>query len=634
MQATATAPSSQDLPQQMLAAKRWLLWKRNKAPFYANGKPRNGKLDSPKDTAQLALFEDAVAALNHSPTRYAGLGFALGDGWQGIDLDGVRDPDTGKLVDWAEMLVERAKRAGSYIEVSPSGRGLHIIGYGDPLPTMGSNGSGVECYCSGRYFTVTGKRLNGLPSQLLTLATVYDFARMQHSGSKTAQEPRTDAGGGVTPISWASESRIAPRLLQKLDPDMGYTDWVKVGMALHHASGGAQDALELWRDWSERGAKYVEGDCDKRWAGFKDERQDSVTFETLARMTREADVKRREAIEREADENPFEIITGDALIAKNFVPPEEVITGRIRLTPGAHLLAGKPKRGKSWLTMGLLLAACTGDEYLESRASKPMQALYIACDDSSQARFSERIKAFKAIAPLAGFALITKFNKLARSMLDVLGELLEGNPHLRIMAIDTLSAFRNSQRTDNPYQQEYDELHAINDWAHKHNVVVIVVHHLRKGEVDPSDPFEAISGTLGLQGAVDGMMVIERKDLKSDFDEALDEKLAGFWARSRDVEDEYSFGMRLHDGRWRMAGHISDVFHASTKREILNVLEEHRGEWMTSKEIHAAGSFTCKADGVKMSCIRMAKRDEIESHRGAQGGKSGGGGGFRLPPKK
>ena len=68
----------------MKAARRWMLH-HEKRPFYASGKPRSGTLDSPQDLAQLVSFTEAQAALAANP-KFSGLGFALGHGWQGIDL--------------------------------------------------------------------------------------------------------------------------------------------------------------------------------------------------------------------------------------------------------------------------------------------------------------------------------------------------------------------------------------------------------------------------------------------------------------------------------------------------------------------------------------------------------------------
>lgn len=71
----------------MVQARRWLVWTANKQPFYPNGQPRHGMLDTEADRASLGTYEDAHNAMLASNGHYEGIGFALGDGWQGIDLD-------------------------------------------------------------------------------------------------------------------------------------------------------------------------------------------------------------------------------------------------------------------------------------------------------------------------------------------------------------------------------------------------------------------------------------------------------------------------------------------------------------------------------------------------------------------
>jgi hypothetical protein len=152
-------------PVAMLRAKRWLVWrsmkkpgceKPKKIPYYTSGKERGKRiaLDSEKDIAQLATFEDAQAALKKG--NYSGLGFALGpDGsthcWQGIDLDGINENGLEAL----------AATLPGYVETSPSGKGVHAIGYGPTFKTLAPNGTGVEAYSGKRYFTFTGEYLRG-----------------------------------------------------------------------------------------------------------------------------------------------------------------------------------------------------------------------------------------------------------------------------------------------------------------------------------------------------------------------------------------------------------------------------------------------------------------------------------------
>ena len=79
-------------------------------------------------------------------------------GFGGIDIDDCID-DSGKLSDMAEEIV---RLMDSYTEISPSGKGLHIlIRLKVPLSEIGNrrknDSIGLEMYDSRRYLTVTGK---------------------------------------------------------------------------------------------------------------------------------------------------------------------------------------------------------------------------------------------------------------------------------------------------------------------------------------------------------------------------------------------------------------------------------------------------------------------------------------------
>lgn len=62
----------------------------------------------------------------------------------------------------------------------------------------------------------------------------------------------------------------------------GYDDyevWVRVGMALHHASGGT--ALDVWDQWSQQSSKYVSDEMPRKWHSFG-KGANPVTLGTLA----------------------------------------------------------------------------------------------------------------------------------------------------------------------------------------------------------------------------------------------------------------------------------------------------------------------------------------------------------------
>ncbi|HKH39169.1 MAG TPA: hypothetical protein VKA82_18605, partial [Rubrobacter sp.] len=80
----------------------------------------------------------------------------------GVDLDKCLDPETGKLDGWAREVIEELD---SYTEISPSGKGVHVL-VRATLPEGRNRKGRFEAYDRGRYFTVTGKHLAGTPQTI------------------------------------------------------------------------------------------------------------------------------------------------------------------------------------------------------------------------------------------------------------------------------------------------------------------------------------------------------------------------------------------------------------------------------------------------------------------------------------
>jgi primase-polymerase (primpol)-like protein len=139
----------------------WLVWKleirgkgnkSTKVPYQTNG--RFAKSTDPKTWCSYEEAQDAAP-------RFDGIGFALlNTGIAAFDLDDCRNAQTGEVDPWAQDLVTRA---GSYTEVTPSGTGLRILGYGNgpkvhtKKSVPNANGTSCEIYRQAeRYITVSG----------------------------------------------------------------------------------------------------------------------------------------------------------------------------------------------------------------------------------------------------------------------------------------------------------------------------------------------------------------------------------------------------------------------------------------------------------------------------------------------
>jgi primase-polymerase (primpol)-like protein len=157
---TGTDAPIENIPEELAERPQWVCWrfeerggKKTKVPYTPGGERA-----STTDLMTWGTFEAAYRALDNEVRHYDGIGFVFSsaDPFCGIDLDKCRDPQTGDIAPWAMEIISRVHEG--YIEVSPSGTGVHII-IRASVRGGGMRKGPVEMYSRGRYFTVTGQVL-------------------------------------------------------------------------------------------------------------------------------------------------------------------------------------------------------------------------------------------------------------------------------------------------------------------------------------------------------------------------------------------------------------------------------------------------------------------------------------------
>lgn len=257
-----------NIPVELKKIPRWVLWRETeigeapnnrmaKLPFQVSG--HKASSTNPNNWSDFFTVEDAYQKGN-----YSGVGFVFveDDNLVGIDLDDVRDIDSGELTPFAQNIVDNVI---GYSEVSPSGTGLKIFTRGDFEFAHVDHDLGFEAYSKGRYFTVTGNKLGGgIPTEVQDLTGIIP--------KRTAMKSGDSFGDYTPPLAEYDLHRVETELLSQITPDHGYADWLQVGQMLHHQFGGDDEACDLWNTWSQQGTSYSEtGDysCSSKWKTFK-----------------------------------------------------------------------------------------------------------------------------------------------------------------------------------------------------------------------------------------------------------------------------------------------------------------------------------------------------------------------------
>lgn len=143
-------------PAELIEGRRWVRHSARKVPLTVTGDAA-----SSTNPATWATYAEACQS-----RVGVGLGCVLtGDGIVCIDLDHCLDPD-GRPTAWAAELLARIP--ATWVEVSPSGDGLHVWGRAEFAGgrKVARPGWRAEVYGSGRFITVTGRPYEGAPAVL------------------------------------------------------------------------------------------------------------------------------------------------------------------------------------------------------------------------------------------------------------------------------------------------------------------------------------------------------------------------------------------------------------------------------------------------------------------------------------
>lgn len=462
------------LPAEMTSARRWVNWK----AVERDGKwtkipvnPENGSNASSTDPSTWGSFSDAAMAATEDIAL--GIGFVLGDGWLGVDFDGLDGHE--ELRTWATRW---SIHCGTYVEWSPSLNGYHAIFRGVSLPDWSANRRGpVEVYQSGRYFTVTGNSLyedREIGSDQTAVDLVCDayLRRDTKSGSpasrRTAQEPFPSTGDASA-------------------DDYAYAcDLARKGLR----QGEMEDLLRSRMELMGRDEKAA--------------RRDYVPRTVAA------------AIEEVGAPAEPEKVTGTALAAlltEHTVKTPYVINRLLRRGEVAAVIA-PPKCRKSFLIADLALSAAIGGHWAGQWAVSQSRVLLVD-NELSANEIADRTRSIMgskgiSVGDVGDRLEIVTLRDSDAGIDQVARDILAMDPAPQLIIFDALYMFLEKGMDENSNADMTVLLRKFRRLAARTQAAVVLVHHTSKGAQNAKDPIDLGAGAGALGRAVDTNVAIFR----------------------------------------------------------------------------------------------------------------------------
>lgn len=235
----------------------------------------------------------------------------------------------------------------------------------------------------------------------------------------------------------------------------------------------------------------------------------TATAENLSKMS--VTQKTQDGNENLHADSGYFAIDGETLMDMD-LPPINYIVDEL-LTPGLFILAGSPKTGKSWMVLQFCLSIAQGKP-IWNFLTNGKGVLYMCLEDSYR-RIRRRIDQLDETAT-KNLQFLNTAPLLREGLETVIERHLWLHPDTNLVVIDTFQMVRGTTKESSGYAGDYADVRLLKMLADKLGITILLVHHLRKQGDD--NPFNMISGTTGLTGAVDGSFVLVRdKEINGHF---------------------------------------------------------------------------------------------------------------------
>ena len=286
---------------------------------------------------------------------------------------------------------------------------------------------------------------------------------------------------------------------------------------------------------------------------------------------RAASAEMRKLLALDPSQPPLELQNGHDILTTDYPDPNWAIPHM--LPTGLTIMAGKPKLGKSWLSLQIALAVAAGG-YVFDRKVEQGKVLYLALEDNKR-RLKSRMQAqgwLDENAAHCDYMVMSEFK-------EQIGDLSEGGNEIlarqiamvgyRLVIIDTMSrAFstNNILKDSNKSQEVVNAMGPIQEMAIEQDCAVVFVdHHNKVAGVSGEDAINDIMGSISKGGVADTAWGLYRERGKTE---------AKLQITGRDI-DEVTLAVKFDKltGCWQSVGDYYALNITQRRQEILDYIE-------------------------------------------------------------
>ncbi|MBM4230036.1 MAG: HTH domain-containing protein [Gammaproteobacteria bacterium] len=345
-----------------------------------------------------------------------------------------------------------------------------------------------------------------------------------------------------------------------------------------------------------------------------------------------------EALRENLDASMLQLIDGETLMAGSYAQPQPIIENI--LLPGATLMHGPAKKGKSWFLLQMATAIDAGETFLAC-ATHRRDVLYVGAEDD-EARFRSRLERIGARGTVKfvtrtalerfGAALRASLGDTPPTVAIALEQLWQQAGRPSVVILDTQEVFEHhlgiahGKPGDSVTRRDYLATSSYDGIALKHRIAIVLVGHwgeIKSIEKATLNPHECLNTTKARLAGVTTSLTLGPLPNQDAGESSRDMQLS---IRSRDLPagDQFLWVRQDADtGRYELIGAVRDVMVTQSQQQLVEALiaarKAHGTEhWTTAADL--AEEFGVSVQAVKQMVGRVRRAAKARGREPVAGG--------------